>query len=211
MAQEVNMKKIRKGTQLSMFNRKNAGRPAKNDIGIRHISRPFLERPTSLHLTVKIKRDKADLKNKTILQLLKRAILRARGKGLRIIHYSLEYDHVHMLVEADDNATLGVGMQSFGVTLARGINKIKSGAGEVYKHRYHFRKISSALELKRVMSYIFKNGIKHGTAANIINAFSSIRAERKWYLFSDHRIEADFELIRILDQPFIHYKGVEYA
>lgn len=205
------MKKLRKGTQLTMFNRKNAGRPAKNDRGIRHTARPFLERSTSLHLTVKIRREKADLKNKSILLLLKRAIQRGRRKGLKIIHYSLEYDHVHMLVEAEDNTTLGVGMQAFGVSLAKGINKIKKKAGEVYKHRYHFRKITSALELKRVMSYIFNNGVKHGTAQNVLNPFSSIRAERKWYLFSDRRIEADFELIRILDQAQVHYKGVEFT
>ena len=120
--------------------------------------------------------------------MLKKAIFNARKKGLRIIHFSLEYDHVHLLVEAADNVELGKGMQSFGVTLSKAINRMRKMKGTVYKHRYHFRQISSSRELKYVMKYIFSNGVKHGTAKTIINPFNSIRAEMKSYLFYNKKI-----------------------
>ena len=59
------MKKIRKGTQLKLTNPKNAGHPAIHDIGIRHIKRAKIRKPTPLHLTIKLIR--AAIQNKIIL------------------------------------------------------------------------------------------------------------------------------------------------
>jgi len=84
------MKKIRKNTQLNFINLKRAGRPAKNDRAIRHMERPKFQRMRSLHLTIKIRENKADIQNKKILRKLAHAIQRARLKGLRGLHFALE-------------------------------------------------------------------------------------------------------------------------
>lgn len=202
-------KRLRKFTQLSILNYKGAGRPAKHDAGIRHTSKPLIKNPTSLHLTIKVKAIKADIKNKIILHMLKRAILNARRQGLKVIHFSLEYDHIHLLIEADNNQTLGKGMKAFGVTIAKKINKFRGLMGAVYKHRYHFRRIESSKQLKNVMKYIFSNGVKHGTAKSLISPYNSLRAEEKYNLFCSH-IEFDFDLIRLLDKGKIYFKGLNY-
>lgn len=203
-------KKIRKNTQISLINFKGAGRPAVHDAGIRHTSRPFLKRPSSLHITVKIKKIKAEMKNKSVLSILKRAILNARKQGLKVIHFSLEYDHVHLLIEAENNHILGKGMQAFGVTLSKAINRMRKTNGGVYKHRYHFRLISSARELKNVLNYLFTNGLKHKTARDIVNPYNSIRAEKKFFLFYSGKIEYDLDLIKLLDSMKIFYKALEF-
>ncbi len=200
--------KIRKNTQLSLINRKGAGRPAFHDPGIRHTKRPYIKKPASLHLTVKVKKNKADIKNKSVLKILKRAILNARKQGLKVIHYSLEYDHIHLLIEADNNLVLGKGMQSFGVTIAKAINRLKKIKGGVYLHRYHLRIITGPKQLKNVMNYIFTNGIKHGSAKSIVNPYNSIKAEIKYKLFYKGKIEYDIDLIRLLDPGRIFYQGL---
>lgn len=204
-------KLLRKGTQLSLLNRKRAGRPPVNDAGIRHTSRPVISKPASLHLTIKVKRNKADIKNKAVLAILKKAILNARLKGLKVIHYSLEFDHVHLLIEADNNKILGKGMQAFGVTLAKAINKLWRLGGGVYKHRYHFRRITGSKDLRNVMNYIFKNGVKHKTAKSIINPFNSIKAEIKSSLCTNEKVEIDLRLVGVLDKCKIYYHGLEYC
>jgi REP element-mobilizing transposase RayT len=203
-------KKIRKKTQTTLLNIKGAGRPAIHDPGIRHTERLKIEKLTSLHLTVKIKKIKADLKNKIILTILKRAIKNARKKGLRIIHYSLEYDHIHLLAETENNDVLGKGMQSFGVTMGKAINRLRKLGGEVYKHRYHLRKIKSGRELKNVMNYIFTNGIKHKTAREVVNPYNSIQAEIKYHLFYQGKMTLDLELMEILDTGIVFYRSLEY-
>lgn len=202
---------MKKGKQITLINMRKAGRPPKTDPGIRHTRRPLLKKPSSLHLTIKIEKQKSHLKNKTILAILKRAILNARKQQLRVIHFTLEHDHVHLLIEAENNRVLGKGMQAFGVTLSKAINRLKKLTGQVYKHRYHFRKITSSRQLKNVMSYIFRNGMKHGTSKNLISGYNSIQAEKKFRLFYKGRIELDFELIRLLDQCRIFYPALDYV
>jgi len=203
--------KIRKGTQSSLLNLKRAGRKAIHDAGIRHTSRPFLKRPASLHLTIKVQRNKDEIKNKSVLKLLKHAILRARFQGLKVLHYSLEYDHVHLLIEADNNHILGKGMQAFGVTMAKGINRLKRLKGAVYKHRYHFRQISSPRQLKSVMNYIFTNGMKHGTAKTMVNPYNSIQAEITYSLFTKETIKQDCELLSLLDRGKIFFSDLTFT
>ena len=159
--------------QKSFLNMKGAGRPAKHDRGIRHIARDEFNRLTVLHLTVKIDRAKAGLKNKQTLKLLWHAIKKARLKGLKIIHYTLEFDHIHLLVEADNKAIVGTGMQSFGISLSKGINKIKGLSGQVFKTRYHFRKLKTPTEVKNVIHYILGNSIKH-KSSSFINQYNSL-------------------------------------
>jgi REP element-mobilizing transposase RayT len=204
-------KKTRKNQQLTFINSKGAGRPTIHDVGIRHRERPRLTKLSSLHLTIKIKRIKADLKNKSILKVLKRAICNARKKGLRVIHFSLEYDHIHLLIETPDNSNLGLGMQSLGVTLVRGINQFNKSSGGVYKHRYHFRKINSSRELKRVMNYLFNNGLKHGTAKSLVNPYNSIGAELNYYLFMKGKFKLNEELLSILDRGKVYFGGLRFV
>ncbi|MDD4975224.1 MAG: transposase [Bacteriovorax sp.] len=104
---------------------------------------------------IKVRENKANIKNKRILKSLHHAIKRARLKKLRIIHYTLEYNHVHLLVEASSNEILHKGMQALGISLSKAVNKISQLKGGVYKHRYHFRKINSRCELKNAIHYIF--------------------------------------------------------
>ena len=183
------MKKIRKNTpdtQLSLINQKGAGRPALNDIGIRHVKRPKISKLTALHLTIKVRSNKADIKSKSILKALHHAIKRARLKKLKIIHYTLEYNHLHVLVECHNNKILHQGMQAFGISLSKAINRIKRLKGAVYKHRYHFRKCTSRRDYKNVLHYIFANGVKHKRTSSYIDPYNSF--------VGDKRISADIEI-----------------
>lgn len=173
------MKKIRKNSKISFINLKGAGRKPIHDKGIRHVARPKLKKATSLHLTIKVRENKADIQSKKILKVLHHAIIRARLKKLRVIHYTLEYNHVHLLVECNDNKILHHGMQALGISLSKAINRIKRLSGGVYKHRYHFRQISNPRQLKNVLHYIFHNGIKHRRTSSFLDPYNSLIAETK--------------------------------
>ncbi len=198
--------------------KKKTGRKAINDKGIRHISRDRIFNPTSLHLTIKVRENKADIKTKLILKALHHAIKRARLKRLRVIHYTLEYNHLHLLVECDNHKRLGKGMQAFGISIAKAINRIKLLKGAVYKHRYHLRKITSGRDLKNVLHYIFNNGIKHKRATSIIDPYNSSIAEKHLKLMypklklpkSLHLSALQIELLKILEPGNIHFRGFKF-
>lgn len=211
------MKKVRKNTQLSLLNIKRAGRPAKLDIGIRHIRRERFSKPTALHLTIKVRDNKADIKNKRILKALHHAIKRARLQRLKVIHYTLEYNHAHIVVEAINNKILHKGMQALGISLAKAINKIKQLKGTVYKHRYHFKKLSSRRELKNALHYIFKNGIKHKRSMSFLDSYNSLPGEKRITADMDIVIKRSLSLSRlkeelreVLDETKIFYLNSDY-
>ena len=131
-------KKLKKGTQLKLTNPKNAGRKPIHDKGIRHTTREEIRRPSPLHLTIKMKT--TNIQNKVILKALRHAIFRARLQGLKIIHFSLEYNHVHFYAESSDNFILAKGMKALGVSLVKKLNKYFKTKGSAYLHRYHLRR-----------------------------------------------------------------------
>ena len=205
-------KKLKKNTQLSLINPKGAGRPASVDIGIRHISRERIKKTSALHLTIKVRSNKASIQTKKILKALHHAIKRARLKKLRVIHYTLEYNHLHLLVEAVDNKVLHSGMQALGISLAKAINRIKCKKGGVYKNRYHFRKLNSRRELKNALHYIFRNGMKHKRSASLIDPYNSLVAEKRISADMNQLIRKSFflsalrdELRELLDEISIYY------
>ena len=173
-------KKIRKGKQLSLTNPKNAGRPAIHDKGIRHRKREEIKRARPLHLTIKLNR--AQMQNKMILKHLKHSIKRGRLKGLRIIHFSLQNDHVHLYAESESNLILTQGMKALGVSFAKRINKHFKTKGQVYKTRFHLRVLRSASEAKNVINYILKNGVKHNRTKSFIDSYSS------WVVLHDFKL-----------------------
>ena len=209
------MKKIRRGTQLKLTNQKNAGRPAMHDKGIRHIKREEINRPRPLHLTVKLIR--ADIQNKTILKGLRHAILRARLCGLSIIHYSLEHDHVHIYAESSDNKTLARGMKAFGVSLVKRINFHLKSKGSCYKTRYHLRVLRSATEVKNVLNYILKNGIKHKRTTSVIDPYNSALVLHNFKIIGLKLIPADIclkevmNLKSVLNELIIFRKELEFV
>lgn len=203
--------KIRKNKQMTLTNPKGAGRKAVHDKSIRHIRRERILKPTSMHLTIKVRENKADIKTKSILKALHHAIIRARLKGIRVIHYTLEYNHVHLLVEAHCHTIMHRGMQAFGISIAKAINKIKIRSGTVYKHRYHLRKITSPRQLKNVIHYIFHNGIHHKRTMSFLDPYNSLPAERRLeilYPIAAKKIEADIANSDFMIHLRIILKGV---
>lgn len=208
--------------QLKLLNLNRAGRKAIHHPNIRHIERPKFKKARSLHLTIKVRENKADIKSKRLLKSLHHAIKRARLMKLRVIHYTLEYNHVHILVEADNHQRLHKGMQAFGISFSKAINRSKRMKGTVYKHRYHFRQICSSRELKNVLHYIFHNGIKHRRASSMIDPFNSMVAEKNLHhLYKQKMISADIQksdfllmlkidLSELLDEGVLYFRGLPF-
>ena len=199
-------RKLRKGTQLSLANPKNAGRPAIRERGIRHIKREEIKGLRPLHLTLKLIR--ADIQNKIILKGLRYAIMRARLQGLRIIHYSLEHDHVHLYAESDNNETLGRAMKALGVTLVKRINRHFKKSGSCYKTRYHLRILRSATEVKNVLNYILKNGIKHKRTKSLIDPYNSAIVLHDFKIVGMKRISADIHNNHFYQREYMILKTV---
>jgi REP element-mobilizing transposase RayT len=81
--------------------------------------------------------------------------------GFRLVHYSVQGNHVHLLVEARDERALARGMNGLGVRVARGLNRVMRRRGKVLDERYHGRILRTPTEVRGVRAYLVGNAERH--------------------------------------------------
>lgn len=133
--------------------RSGSGRKRIHSKGVSHRSREVISKRHPAHVNIKYR---ISIRNKDFLRILKRAILNSRKKGLRIIHYSVQSNHIHFIIEAADNKNLESGMRSLTVTMAKGLAK-----GKVQLQRYHLHVLKSLKETRNAVKYVVFNEQKH--------------------------------------------------
>jgi len=80
---------------------------------------------------------------------------------VRLIEFSVQGNHVHLIVEADSNQDLGRAMQGLAIRLAKAINTLMSRDGAVFADHYHSRLLLSPSELVNAMAYVIGNAAHH--------------------------------------------------
>jgi hypothetical protein len=85
--------------------------------------------------------------------------------GFRLVHYSLQGNHAHLIVEADDRVALGRGMMAIATRIARAVNTIVRGTGRIFAERYHVRMLSTPREVHRALRYVLLNARHHAATA----------------------------------------------
>lgn len=147
--------------------RPGSGRKRIHSKGVAHRTREIINSRTPLHINFRFK---TFIRNKESLRLLKRAIVNARAHGLKIIHFSLQSNHVHFIIEAKDNTVLTKGMRSLTITFAKGLKK-----GRVQIERYHLHVLKSIRETRNAVMYVLFNQQKHDRGiCSEISSYSSI-------------------------------------
>src|SRR5207247_9678032 len=80
--------------------------------------------------------------------------------GLRVVRFSVQGNHIHLLVEANDKTALLRGMKGLSVRLAKGMNHLMKTKGRVLGDRYHARPLRTPTEVKAAIHYIRDNARK---------------------------------------------------
>jgi hypothetical protein len=83
----------------------------------------------------------------------------------RLVHYSLQGNHAHLIVEARDRDALGRGMMAIGARLARAVNRVMRRTGEVLADRYHVRVLPTPREVRAALRYVLLNARRHAAQA----------------------------------------------
>ena len=82
--------------------------------------------------------------------------------GMRVIHFSIQGAHLHLVVEAGGAAALSRGMQGLGIRLARGLNRLAGNRrGPVFVDRYHAHILETRREVNHAVRYVLENFRHH--------------------------------------------------
>jgi REP element-mobilizing transposase RayT len=152
---------------------------------VSHGRRPEFQRRFPLHVTLRIRRDVRAMRTQPCLKALERAFWAGGNKyGLRLVHFAVMNDHIHMMVEAEGKESLSSGMHGLNIRIARAVNRVQQRRGNVLADHYHADILRSPTHVKRVRVYLLSNAAKHYAVAGL-DPFSPAQAfyePRTWLL-----------------------------
>ena len=127
-----------------------------------------------MHVTLRVKEHVWNLRSRRSFRRIRRAFEKARGRfGARLIEYSVQGNHLHLILEADDNDALSRAMQGLCIRLAKALNALMSRAGRVFDDHYFGRLLKSPTELTRAIAYVLGNHQRHFGGSPEADAYSS--------------------------------------
>jgi REP element-mobilizing transposase RayT len=111
-----------------------------------------------------------------------RGATRRHERSFRVVHFSVQWDHVHLIVEASDERALSAGVRSVAIRIARYVNALLSRRGRFWADRWHGRALASPGEVRNALVYVLANFRKHANAplGGGIDAFSSAAVFDGW-------------------------------
>lgn len=187
----VEMKARGKPRQLSFADRRRkdgrkrrrTGPKPSEKAGVPHAARPLHHRWNPVHVTLRAIAGLASFRTQVTFAAFERAVRGTRREDFSITEFSIQHDHVHMVVEADDNGALARGMKSFAVRANRLFNAATGrGRGRVWAGRYHRSDLKTPRQVRNALVYCLNNARKHGVlkAKRHIDPCSSARWFQGW-------------------------------
>jgi REP element-mobilizing transposase RayT len=164
--------------------RKGAGRkPAGARAGVAHRPRPAISRRMPLHVTLRMAPQVYNLRSRRSFQVIARALRKGADRfEVGVVQFSVQGNHIHLLVEAASRDSLARAFKGLGVRLARGLNRMMGKSGRVLGDRYHAHLLRTPTEVRHAMTYIRDNAKKHAAergetySAGYVDPYSSAAA-----------------------------------
>jgi len=161
--------------------RPGAGRkPSGRRIGVPHRTRSPHDGRHPAHVTLRAQRVLPSLRGDRLFGALRHGLALGSRGGLRILEFSVQRDHLHLIVEAEDCRAMSRGIQGLSIRLAKAVNRILDRRGRVWGDRYHVRVLSTPGEVRNALVYVLQNWRKHMPGIRGLDPCSSAVWFRGW-------------------------------
>ena len=106
------------------------------------------------------------------------AAMRER-EDFRLVHYSVQSNHMHLICEAHDRTALSRGIQSLATRIAKRLNSLWQRAGKLFADRYHDHILRTPREVRNALAYVLNNAAHHGVALE--DGFPDPCSSGRWF------------------------------
>jgi putative transposase len=142
--------------------RPGAGRPKKPGAGVPHVTRPALAARHPVHVTARVRDEAARLRSRQCFRVIASCIgAMLERDGFRIVHFTVQSNHLHLIVEARDAMALARGLQGLLIRIARAMNRLLERHGSVFADRYHAHTLQTPTETANAIAYVLGNSHVH--------------------------------------------------
>jgi REP-associated tyrosine transposase len=130
--------------------------------GVPHLPRPDFAARCPVHVTQRVRPGVGYLRTQSRLGLIRKALQDASKRfGMQVVHFSIQGNHLHLIVEASEREALARSMKGLAVRVARGLNRLAGRRGTVFADRYHARPLATPREVANTIRYVLENYRKH--------------------------------------------------
>ena len=185
MISPIKMKQL----ELPSWGGKRAGAGRKASGLVRRVShkrRPIHVARFPVHVVMRARKDVPGLRRGSVFRSVRAALANgAERAGFRLIHFSVQGNHLHLVVEAVDRVALSRGMQGLAVRIAQAVNRAAGRKGTVFADHYFARELKTPAEVRRAVRYVLDNRMLHGALAPQTDPCASsapVVSPRTWLL-----------------------------
>jgi len=113
-------------------------------------------------VTMRVQPGAGYLRSQSRAKLIQETLREVRERfEARIVHYSIQGNHLHLIAEAEDAHALARAMQGLATRLARRLNRLNHRTGGVFADRYHARALATPREVAHAVRYVLNNYRHH--------------------------------------------------
>ena len=157
-----------------------------------HRQRDRIVARVPVHVTIRLRRGIPTLRQPRFVRRFRTSLSEACVRhGFRVVHYSIQRDHMHLLIEAQSNRSIACGMKSVGARIGKLANRVFERRGKVLDGRYHLRPLRTPLEVRRALRYVLLNHRHHAACRATPDPASSGRWFDGWRSAATPPIIAD--------------------
>lgn len=147
--------------------RKGAGRKRQSEVPlVPHRARGAHDRRHPVHVTLRMR--SRSLRAQFVFLNIRRvlaAVNRRCPETFRIVEFSVQSNHLHLLVEANACQALASGMRSLNIRLAVHVNRVLMRRGPLLADRWHSKELTSPRAVRNALRYVLANHAKHAPAS----------------------------------------------
>jgi REP element-mobilizing transposase RayT len=141
--------------------RPNAGRPRKQRRLEPHAAREDFPERFPQHVTLRVQPGLPSMRDEHFVRLIRTQIASSHLPCYRIVHFCVQSNHLHLIVEASDKEALADGVKRTKIRIARRLNRALGRSGLFFDQRYHCRSLTTPLEVRNALVYVLNNTRHH--------------------------------------------------
>ena len=128
-----------------------------------HRARPVHRKAHPVHVTLRA--GMRSLRSQQVARTLLAGLRDSNRDWFRVVHYSVQDNHVHLIVEAEDTEALSSGVRGLMVRIARRVNRVLFRRGRFWADRWHGRDLEGPRQVRNALVYVLQNHKKHARSA----------------------------------------------
>jgi hypothetical protein len=115
-----------------------------------------------VHVTLKVDPSLPNLRLLAQLRVIEECLRQGKEReGFRLVHYSVQAHHLHLIVEAYSAEALSAGIKGLSVRIAKRLNATLGRTGRVFAERYFARILKTPRQTRAAIAYVILNARRH--------------------------------------------------